>query len=121
MTPQELADLDLAAAKAQALDARIVGSIENDDGPRCLVCGRGEYSPTRDGAEAMRLLEKYRLSLRPHVHPNWRVYDYHAEYESFGPTPAIAICRAVVALKGDTEREAIKAAAPATEKEKPRE
>jgi hypothetical protein len=110
VTPQELAELDLAVAKAEkiphcwnALERRVapIGKIR---GFSTMTSKNGFiwYHPTEDGAEAMRLLEKYRLSLRPHDHPNWRVYDYHTERESIGPTPAIAICRAVVALKGET-------------------
>lgn len=53
------------------------------------------YYPASDPAEAMRLLEKYRLELRL----NGTGYDAcgNGVWE-YGETPCIAICKAVVAL-----------------------
>lgn len=102
MTEAELAELDLAVARIESISAAIF------DKP--VLCWKideqgkfiGLYQPTRDGAEAMRLLEKYRLGLNFYAEGNWECYFPHAignaEYV-VGPTPAIAICRAVVALR----------------------
>lgn len=109
MTPEELAELDLVVAKAEGYNfAEIVTEPQRygRDEPFVVVNGALvsptkciTFSPTRDGAEALRLLEKYRLTL-------WHSGSGWSSWVSFrpraiapcGPTPAIAICRAVVAL-----------------------
>lgn len=86
MTEQELAELDLAVAKAEGLD--VVNGIDPD----------GQlYRPTRDRDLAMRLLEKHKLELHP-ARNYWECQD--GNVMRTGDTPCIAICKAVVALKG---------------------
>lgn len=94
---QELAELDLAVARI--LDAEHQHVIENreDFGPCCWKWGDGWFMPTRDGAEAMRLLEKYKIFLS-YQEGQWLAFCIAGTFN--GPTPAIAICRAVIALKG---------------------
>lgn len=107
MTPQELAELDLAVAKAEGIF--LFPTVDERAGRQH---GHAElYQPTRDGAEAMRLLEKYLLAVFTHFMTDgtpvgyWMVTgrDYKTILGS-GPTPAIAICRAVIALKKDDGR-----------------
>lgn len=89
MSDAELAELDRAIAK-----------IEGRTWSETL-----SYRPTRDCAEAMRLLERHRLSLRCRDFGGlvyWQALD-RAERDlsrSHCATPMEAICRAVIALKG---------------------
>lgn len=102
MNEKELAELDLAVAKAEGLeDAQnsAIGCVYRkhkgaDYRPYY------QYQPTRDPAEAMRLLEKYVFDLR-HDSVDWCACHNTRErlVGGYGPTPAIAICRATVALK----------------------
>lgn len=90
MTDEELAQLDLAVAKAENIDVRPEKGWE--------------YRPTRDPAEAMRLLTKYRLSLE------WAkdmVMVDHGDipYQGFFHSLPEAICRAVVALHEQRQQE----------------
>jgi hypothetical protein len=138
MSPKELAELNHAVALAEGWKyLGDVGTTErnNEGKPWCLsggkdwwlspkghhVCGACEVVPhnyAEDGAEAMRLLEKYELTLWMDtewccmkMHP----YDYVRsainggprghEFPSKGETPAIAICRAVVALHATEAKE----------------
>ena len=102
MTPQELAELDLAVALAERLDAEIAV-----DGVTVIVTDHGRYQPTRDGAEAMRLLEKYRIELRSALNspeycggPKWMALGPpKSGAVGHGDMPAIAVCRAVVAIR----------------------
>lgn len=107
MTNEELGALDLAVAKAEGVreDCHEVGGRAR--GPEFCPLGRTKvcqqcYRPTRDPAEAMRLLEKYELRVQADGHggwfadaPGWKGND---GLPFCGPTPAIAICRAVVSL-----------------------
>lgn len=108
MTEQELAALDLAVAKAEGYEnARL-----NRAGDACLIRNAfpSVYRP-RDPAEAMRLLEKYKLSViwvALGESASWvatRSGDYNIKddvlsrtHQATGETPCIAICKAVVAL-----------------------
>jgi hypothetical protein len=104
MTDQELAELDLAVARADGTFLPPYGVAVSDERE---VINIGEYQPTRDRAEAQRLQEKYQLEVSPWLDPygkptgDWRARATN-EFSQRGPTPAIAICRAVVALKGPT-------------------
>lgn len=102
MSPEELAKLDLAVAKAE-------GFIFGTDGKGLWHDSNGmfvgyRYQPTRDGAEAMRLMEKYRLWVSPDRFEGDEWTAVRPGVLMKGPTPAIAICRAVVALKKDDGR-----------------
>jgi len=100
VTPQELAELDLAVAKAEGLRAYI------DDEYGCRTAwnakdgGPFPFKPSTNPAEAMRLLVKYNLDLLCGGHPGWYAEgpDGVADSDTTGPTPEIAICRAVAAL-----------------------
>lgn len=98
MSPQELAELDLAVARAEGvrLHPEAYWWIRPSDGQYQA----GQYHPTSDAAEAMRLLEKYRFSIWPD-HQEWRILLVLEEGDVYavGPTAAIAICRAVVAAQ----------------------
>lgn len=95
MTPQELAELDLAVAKAEGHTVYTDGACWHKQDGTMLSA----YQPTRDGAEAMRLLEKYELQLMCLVEGDWLCCGPNDNDKwKRGPTPAIAICRAVVAL-----------------------
>lgn len=106
MTPQELAELDLAVAKAEGLIAFII-----DYGTECggrIACEAGlnighmrVYQPTRDAQEAGRLLVKYNLSLIAPI-PGGKYWyaNWGLAHEAAGETPWIAACNAVVALGG---------------------
>lgn len=110
MNDQELAELDLAVAKAEGHDEAFVQSYWYElEVPTCVLADPlnpryARYRPTRDGAEAMRLLVKYEMVLMPPYksNPHWSAGSVHAKLASYsnGPTPAIAICRAVVAIRG---------------------
>ena len=124
MTPAELAELDLAVAKVEGVtvvfeNGMVLEVIKYD--PPDPIVGEGDYrtfQPTVDRYRAMRLLEKYRLNLTTAIYPGGLAEGadrklYHAGYvascdkpneEIFGTgeTPAIAICRAVIALKEPT-------------------
>lgn len=94
MTPDDLAALDLAVAKAIGLNVGREGNGVYRIGMSFLA---GRYAPTTDREEAMRLLETYRLKLMP-FSGGWTAF-LPTVGEQIGPTPAIAICRAVVAMK----------------------
>lgn len=125
MTEQEMAELDLAVAKAEGwipcwdgpgfpiseYSARVIGikrellpvrfadkvpAYRNPDHDFAYM-NFSDYSPTRDPAEAMRLLEKYGFGLAPHE-GGWMCGN--AGLSGRGATPCLAICAAVVALKG---------------------
>lgn len=99
MTPKddaELAALDLAVAMADGDAVTISGVQPWMDTPTCFVNGI-PYRPTTNGAEAMRMLVKYRLNL--FAGEPWEAWLEGIKL-GVGPTPGIAICRAVVALKG---------------------
>lgn len=102
MTPEELAKLDREVALAEG--GIITASdgygdfVQFPDGRMVQLC---LFRPASDGAEAMRLLEKYGLSLvHDQTAPGWFCCRQGEPGQGRGPTPAIAICRAVVALKG---------------------
>ena len=108
MTDQELAELDLAVARAEGFPAELVPPA-----PRCIaerppeLGGTGLYQPTRDGAEAMRLLTTHSLTVGPAAEDWWSCRANERDGKlpavlgyAYGPTPAIAICRAVVAIRG---------------------
>ena len=95
MTPKELAELDLAVAKAEGFafignDATVIR--------RKYSRHREKYQPTRDGAEAMRLLEKYHISVLHFMPEDFWLAQTDTLDGVRGPTPTIAICRAVAAL-----------------------
>lgn len=103
MTGLELAELDLAVAKAEGL--HVVGVQRHGNDYNCMIHPfhpitlESEYRPTRDGAQAMLLLEKHKLELHP-ARDYWECQD--GNVMRTGETPCIAICKAVVALKGVT-------------------
>lgn len=105
MTEHELAELDLAVARINFPDAQ----IDSLKGGGAWVSGTtrngigwaGIYQPTRDPAEAMRLLEKHRLNLecQPQLGEPELLWEVRTDDVcEFGETPCIAICKAVVAL-----------------------
>lgn len=106
MNAKELAELDLAVAKAEYRTNPRVHTFANRvacvyDDPLDEPGEFTTYQPTRDGAEAMRIKEREGFC-------TWRnesgVWCCSLRYGTIsigaGPTPAIAICKAVVALKG---------------------
>ena len=101
MDEKELAELDLAVAKAEGLDTFGVGDqlcAVFMRAPNGTALKYGPYQPTRDPAEAMRLLQKYQIALE------WEdgmVQASHgdAPYTAFSRDPMVAICQVVVALK----------------------
>lgn len=118
MSPQELAELNHAVALAEGWKyLGDVGTNERNElgKPWCLsggkdwwlspkghhVCGACEAVPrnyAEDGAEAMRLLEKYSMRVM-WTGEHWAANGVDNLHVGIGPTPAIAICRAVVALR----------------------
>lgn len=103
MTDKELAELDLAVAKEEGIAAyKWTHPTTKNLWVRMDENG-AIYQPTRDGSEAMRLLEKYRLTVSyDDERACWEcnfILRNESEFVN-GPTPSIAICRAVVALKG---------------------
>lgn len=97
MNAEELAELDLAVAKAEGFSAARLGGCDGD------VCWTGEriFSPTRDRAEAMRLLCE-RLDGLYRDGDVWFAYKLEVDggrVARFNKDPFVAICRAVVALK----------------------
>lgn len=107
MTPQELADLDFAVAHAEgivdqleAVDREGASFVRRSDKQKPGAAPLYEaWAPTRDHGLAMRLLEKYQLGVGP-CSTGWHAYgpDMTGELPS-GATPAIAVCKAVVALR----------------------
>lgn len=75
--------------------------LEGPNGECIYLCGcqnNGELPrPTRDPAEAMRLLEKHSLCMFKSKHGFWSS-GLMNETPDHGETPCIAICKAVVAL-----------------------
>lgn len=115
MTDQELAELDLAVAKIEGMQEPAITVsalyILPPEPGRCRIRRFGGpeielYEPTRDRDLAMRLLEKYDLSLsrrrRGGASPSlkWHAWIKNKVHKAEGETPCIAICRVVVALKG---------------------
>lgn len=107
---KELAELDRAVALAEGWAAKV---CEVRGGFACYA-GVNRYQPTRDGAEAMRLLERHKMDLTwrklPDGEEQWQTYagdDGCGGPAAFGsgPSPAIAICRAVVALSAPEGRD----------------
>lgn len=120
---EELSALDLAVAKAEGIADAIISYDSKGENPMCVSQSRfeaalpktpGPYQPTRDPAEALRLLEKHKLLLFPVSQHDgdgmpidgdhgWAAASGTPTLDFFnahqGSTPAIAICRAVVALK----------------------
>ena len=103
MNQRELAELDLAVAKAEGMEAVIT-----QDG-LCWSRSLGRiYQPTLEDSETLRLIEKYRLALMP-VASGWHGWvcyqptdplnDLAAQIFGEGAPTGIAVCRAVVALK----------------------
>lgn len=107
MTPQELADLDFAVAHAEG----IVDELEATDREGTSFLRRSAkqkpgaapvyetWSPTRDHGLAMRLLEKHGLDLKCVATRGWYCGADGGDGTMPSPTPMVAICRAVVALK----------------------
>lgn len=119
MTPQELAELDLAVARVEGkrnprleeetpfnevmcmIDVEeddIAAAVDFDISRKVIYCDT--YQPTRDAQEAMRLLERYGFNL-------WRKEQWvcdrfggDPDCAGIGSTPCEAICRCVVALGG---------------------
>ena len=130
MNEQELAELDLAVARAEGwrdvggdshcrplhrLSLDFPGTViadfnskgphpalESPNGGLVYFCGCHNTTEvprfSTDGAEAMRLLEKYEICLYRKYTGKWVAHRPKGPAIEFGPTPAIAICRAVVAL-----------------------
>lgn len=99
---REFAELDLAVAQADGRQAFIAGPHYWQISERGLCLNNtpfdtSPYQPTRDGGEAMRLLEKYRLTVGAVMGGGWSAFSDGVN--ETGSTPAIAICRAVVALR----------------------
>ena len=100
-------ELDAAVAKACSLPYEFErGDIKVDRG-RWLQA----FSPSTDLNAAFEAAEKvglfnYRsLTCYPHLPPRWLVHYFHNGDElnvvAEGPTPALAICAAILALKGE--------------------
>lgn len=102
MTEQEMWDLDYAVALAIELPNLKMDSVFGVGVWTLTPQGHHfeTYQPTRDPVEAMRLLVKYRLDLRYQTGGHWECEQAPQSYPAWGPTPCIAICAAVVALKG---------------------
>lgn len=109
MTPQELAELDLAVAQAEGLiDPAIrTPSTGWNQEPTCFIGAPDErrpYAPSRLADKAVDLLEKHCLTLAPYWIERKRLWmasrprDEATSIGGSGPTAAIAICRAVIAL-----------------------
>jgi hypothetical protein len=118
MTPEELAALDLEVARAEGI--KLVNGLIPDAIPALDFNGNrfpddpggSPYQPTRDWIEAGRLMVKYDLDVRkrgdgwisyPSRPPDMNAYILErsgALTKSRGPTPQVAICRAVVAIAG---------------------
>lgn len=108
MKEQELAELDLAVAKAEGLVALIeeqrtwIPDVANTGSfigrPLCVTGGQ-PFRPTRDPVEAMRLMEKYQIGVE-HDGRGWMGWpDPEIEHcPVYAPTPCIAICKAVIEL-----------------------
>jgi hypothetical protein len=104
VTEQELAELDMAVAHAIGISDAFISYNQHGEKPMCVTYtirppDGGPYQPTRNPAEAMRLLEKHKLQVGPDG-AGWYACRCFQEEGSYGPTPAIAICKAVVALQG---------------------
>lgn len=111
MDELELAQLDLAVARAEGFEGAIEAHMTNP--PSGHVCWRiidgradyagGPYRPTRDPAEWTRLQVKYEISVLANRREGGWLAAYmnpDQEYE-YGPTPAIAICKAVIAIAAE--------------------
>ena len=108
---------DYAVACAEGLSAMVEGDccylLETEGALAGRIKSTGNqwsggpmhYGPTHDPAEAMRLLEKYRIDLGWIASGNeWGAYLGNDGADGptavgFGHTPAIAICRAIAASK----------------------
>lgn len=112
MTDKELAELDLAVAKAEGLAGVIEAFMTNPpSGHFCFLLKDGKpdftrypYRPSRASTEAMLLQEKHLLGVQ-YRDGEWEAGRVVDDYEglvaiAYGPTPAIAICRAVIKLHG---------------------
>lgn len=126
MTPQELAELDLAVARVEGIDIHHgfiddgwTGPDHNGKRHRAFKM----YQPTRDAQEAMRLQVAYDLRVWPEGSPNARRWGAQAAFlplkqalksGSHGATPCEAICRCVVALGAINNTQASAARFPET-------
>lgn len=105
MNENELAELDLAVAKAEGLNAGLMvgtGCVVHVPGDENNREDFREYHPSTDPKEAMRLMIKYQLRVEPirSIGTPWACGPGLNRFEfEVGATPAIAICRATVALK----------------------
>lgn len=123
MTPQELANLDLAVARAEGkMNPRIEPETPLSD-PMCMIDVEeddmaaavdfdisrkhiyyDQYSPSTDPVEAMRLLVKYSMTLSRHGRNRkyacllWFAWIKDKKHSGSGETPCIAISRAVVTI-----------------------
>lgn len=122
MSPQELAELDLAVARVEGRrnprleeetpfsEVMCMIDVEEDDIAAAVdfdisrkVIYQDEYKPTRDAQEAMRLMVKYELYLGPWKGRWWACRNASlTKYgdDTSGETPCIAICKAVCQLGG---------------------
>lgn len=107
MNESDLSALDLEVAKCEGLEIQTC----TDDVTRG-VTRKGPimywYQPTRDPAEAMRLLERHKGVVGHHVLGYWACslpapwIEGCEDVEGTGETPMQAICAAVVALRAKT-------------------
>lgn len=102
MTRDELDALDTAVAKATGLLQNGLSYWKEEKGING-VCGR-RFSPTRNPADWGPLIERHRIKIKPITDDSgdgiWAaiVTNRMLPTLGIGPTPAIAICRAVVAI-----------------------
>lgn len=122
MTPEQMTELDLAVARVEGLEARI-------DGDYCEICETDQdgtrwwryYVPTRNWSDAGPLVKRYGIAVWP-ISDNGEQWEAEAKYwevagapkgmgpdrehyVGFGPTPLIAICRAVASISSPKQGE----------------
>lgn len=107
LSEQELAEID--AQVAAIVFAGITQRMADAGFPEGRDTGMlPKYQPTRDPAEGMRLLVKYLLTVGPRTlvpefgetQQEWYACALNSPFNAgsqIGPTPCIAICRAVIA------------------------
>ena len=115
MTDDELTELDLAVARLVCDAGPLPPFRWVVDGmpPDVFAKGRWhKYSPSRDWSDAGPLVERYNVAVWPiaesgHYEAEARYWDANGglggdtarHFVGLGPTPMVAICRAVVAIK----------------------
>lgn len=114
LSEQELAEIDYAVAKAEGMTQPVLHTNPISYATVAHQIGNGTwvsitYEPTLDPAEAMRLQAKYLLTVGPRTlvpefgetQQEWYACALNSPFNAgsqIGPTPCIAICRAVIAI-----------------------